>query len=352
VGGALLAAAALSPRRVVPDGRRAILIAAGCALAVFALLSAVAALFEFPGALTDRPDTEAELRALSEHTALVVADVAASLLFLTAGAAFARRAEREADEFQMWLGVGSTVAAIAYLNYALSPSAYTDVLYAGDLFRAAAVVALGTGALREYSRYQAVYAPAAVLDERRRMARDLHDGVAQELAFIASRMHRLANRRDGDDTVAEINDAVRRALEESRVAIATLNRPLEEPLQLALASTAREAAGTADARLELDLAPDVIVPDAWAQALPRIVREAVANAVEHGRPHTITVQLRDANGVRLRVTDDGAGFDPTQARSEASFGLISMKERTESLGGRFELASEPGHGTSVEVLLP
>jgi signal transduction histidine kinase len=316
---------------------------------VFALLSAIAALFEFPGALTDRPDTEAELRVLSEHSALVIADVAASLLFLTAGAAFARRAEREADEFQMWLGVGATVAAVGYLNYALSPSAYTDVLYAGDLFRAAAVIALGAGALREYSRYQAVYAPAAVLDERRRMARDLHDGVAQELAFIASRTHRLANRREDEDTVAEIDDAVRRALEESRVAIATLNRPLEEPLQLALAGTAKEAVGTAGARLELDLAPDVIVPDAWARALPRIVRAAVTNAVEHGRAQTITVQLRDANGIRLGISDDGAGFDPTQARSEA---MITMKELTESLGGQFKLSSEPEQGTSVEVLLP
>jgi signal transduction histidine kinase len=352
IGAAFLAAAALSPRRVVPDSRKAILIAVGSALAVFALLSAIAAVFEFPGALTARPRTEAELRGLSEHSALVVADVAASLLFSTAGAAFARRAEREADEFQMWLGIGAMIAAVGYLNYALSPSAYTDVLYAGDIFRAAAVVALGIGALREYSRYQAVYAPAAVLDERRRMARDLHDGVAQELAFIASRLHRLANRRDEEDTIREVSHAVRRALEESRVAIATLNRPLEEPLQLALANTAKEVVGSTRARLELDLEPDVVVPDAWAQALPRILRDAVANAVQHGRPQTITVHLRDADGIRLRISDDGAGFDPGQPRSESSFGLISMRERTESLGGQFKLSSQPGRGTSVEILLP
>jgi signal transduction histidine kinase len=352
VGAALLAAAALSPRRVVPDTRKAIVIAAGCALAAFVLLSAIAGIFQFPGALTDRPDTEAELRVLSEHSALVVADIAATILFLTAGAAFARRAEREEDELQMWLGIGATIAAIGYLNYALSPSSYTDVLYAGDLFRAAAVVAWGIGAIREYSRYQAVYAPAAVLDERRRMARDLHDGVAQELAFIASRMHRLASQRDDKETIAEVKEAVRRALEESRVAISTLNRPLEEPLQLALANTAKEVVGPAGARLELDLEPDVVVPDAWAQALPRIAREAVANAVQHGRPRTVTVHLRDANGIRLRVTDDGNGFDPSEPRIASSSGLIGMRERTESLGGEFKLSSEPGRGTSVEILLP
>jgi signal transduction histidine kinase len=353
VGAALLAAAALSPRKVVPDGHKAILIAAGWALAVFALLSAIAAIFHFPGALTDRPESQAELQVLGDHSALVVADVAATGLFLIAGAAFARRAEREADEFQMWLGIGAMIAATGYLNYALSPSAYTDVLYAGDLFRAAAVVALGVGAIREYNRYQAVYAPAAVLDERRRMARDLHDGVAQELAFIASRMPRLANRQDNSDTIAEIEGAVRRALEESRVAIATLNRPLEEPLHVALADTAKEAAAAATgARLELDLEPDVVVPDAWAQALPRIVRDAVANAVQHGHPRTVTVHLRDANGIRLRVSDDGGGFDPSQPPSESSFGLLTMKELTESLGGEFRLSSQPGRGTSIEILLP
>jgi signal transduction histidine kinase len=351
VAAALLTAAALSPRRVVRRGRMAIVIAVGCALAAFALLSAVAAVFTLPGVLTERPDS-AELQGLGAHSALVVADIAAAALFLAAGAAFARRAEREADEFQMWLGIGATIAATGYLNYALSPSAYTDVLYAGDLFRAAAVVALGIGAIREYARYQAVYAPAAVLDERRRMARDLHDGVAQELAFMASRMHRLADHRDDADTISEINDALRRALDESRVAIATLNRPLEEPLHLALANTAKEVVGPTATRLELDLEPDVVVPAAWARALPRIVREAVANAVEHGRARTVTVHLHDADGIRLRVTDDGDGFDPAQPRSESCFGLVKMQEWAASLGGEFRLASQPGLGTSIEIVLP
>ena len=352
VGAALLAAAALSRGKVVRDSRRAILVAVGCSLAAFVLLSAMAGIFEFPGALTEPPETEAELRLLSEHVALIVADVAAAALFVIAGAAFARRAKREADEFQMWLGIGATIAAIGYLNYALSPSAYTDVFYSGDLFRAAAVIALGIGTMREYSRYQAVYAPAAVLHERREMARDLHEGVAQELAFIAARMGQLAKQEADDETIVHVNHAVRRALHESRIAISTLSRPLEEPLHVALANTAKDVLGSTGVRLELDLDPDVVVPAAWAHALPKITREAVANAIEHGRPRTVSVQLRDADGIWLRVTDDGDGFDPSQPRSESGYGLISMKGRTESLGGEFKLESAPGHGTSVEVRLP
>jgi signal transduction histidine kinase len=352
VGAALLAAAALAPRRTVRNPRKAIGIAVAGSLAAFVLLSGIAWLLDLPGALTDRPATMAELELLSEHSALVVADLAATAFFLVAGAFFARRAEREADEFQMWLGIGATIAAIGYLNYALYPSSYTDFLYVGDLFRAAAVIAFGIGTMREFSRYQAVYAPAAVLDERRRMARDLHDGVAQELAFIASRMHRLARQAEDKETVAEVDQAVRRALTESRAAISTLGRPLEEPLHVALANTAKEVVGLEGARLELDLQPDVVVPDAWAQALPRILREAVSNAMQHGHPTTVTVHLRDADGVWLRVTDDGSGFDPSDPRFRSSFGLIAMRERTESLGGQFKLSSEPGRGTSVEVLLP
>jgi signal transduction histidine kinase len=221
LGAALLAVAALVPRKVVRDRRRAILVTAVCSLAAFVLLSAITAILQFPGALTDRPDTTAELRLMGQHPALVIADVAAAALFLAAGGFFARRAERESDEFYLWLGMGATLAAIAYLNYALFPSSYTDFLYAGDLFRIAAVVALGIGTIREFSRYQAVYAPATVLDQRRRVARDVQDTVAQELAFVAARLHRLTNHDKDQETIAQITVAVRRALDTSRRAIST-----------------------------------------------------------------------------------------------------------------------------------
>ena len=352
VAAALLAAASLAPRKVVRHRRRAILVTVACSLSAFALLSVIAGIFDFPGALTERPDTEAELRSLSEHSALVVSDVAAAVLFLVAGAAFARRAEREADEFQMWLGIGATIAGIGFLNYALSPSSYSDFLYAGDLFRVAAAVAWGAGTIREIARYQAVYAPAAVLEERRRVARDLHDGVAQELAFIASHMQDLPSEGEDAHEVDQIRQAVRRALEESRAAISTLNRPLEEPLHLVLASTAEEVAAGTGARLELDLQEDVVLPPAWEHALPRLLREAVANAVHHGHARVVRVELRDADGIWLRVTDDGEGFDSSRPPSDSSFGLISMREQTESLGGEFGLTSAPGRGTAVEIVLP
>jgi signal transduction histidine kinase len=352
LGAGLLAASALAPERVVRDRRRAIALTTGGCVAALGVLIVIADVFELPAAFTERPETRTELQYLSQNTSLLVADVGATVLFLLAGAAFGRRAERERDELQLWLGMGSTIAGIAYLNYVLFPSAYTDFLYVGDIFRVAAVVVWGIGTIRVISEYQEAYAGAAVLEERRRVARDIHDGVAQELSFIASQMRGLSISDPDRETAAEIMESVQRALDESRGAISALGRPVSEPLHIALARTAEEVAGRLGARLELDIDEHVTVPPAWEEALPRILREAVANAVRHGRAQTVTVHLRDADGIWLRVTDDGTGFDVTDVRTDTSFGLIGMKERAESLGGDFKLSSEPGRGTSVEVLLP
>jgi signal transduction histidine kinase len=351
LGAALLAASALSPEQILRDRRRAVALTAGGGLAALGTLLVLAELFELPAAFTDQPETVAELQFLKQNAALLVADVGATVLFVVAGVAFARRAERERDELQLWLGVGSIIAGIAYLNYSLFPSAYTDFLYVGDVFRVSAVVAWGIGTVRVISTSQAAEARAAALEERRRVARDIHDGVAQELAFIASHMHGLAQRVD-DAATDQIMESVQRALDETRGAISALGRPVMEPLHVALARTAEEVAGRLGARIELDIDKHVTVPAEWEDALPRILRESVANAVRHGGARTITVHLRDADGIWLRISDDGDGFDPAEPRSDASFGLIGMRERTESLGGEFKLSSAPGAGTTVEVLLP
>jgi signal transduction histidine kinase len=355
LGAALLAAAALSPERLVPDRRRGVLLVTGAALAGLAALMAIAGIYDLPAAFTDPPETRTELQYLSQHPALLVADIGATALFLIAGAAFGRRAERERDEFQLWLGVGAAILGVAYLNYSLFPSAYTDFLYSGDLFRIAAVVAWGIGTIRQISAYQAGYADAAVHEERRRVARDLHDGVAQELAFISTQMHWLTKRtKDPEDreSTTQIMEAVQRALDESRGAISALSRPVQEPLCDMLAHTAEEVAGRLDVRLRLDLDDGVAVPPAWEVALPRILREAIANAVRHGKARTVEVHLTNGAGIGLRVTDDGEGFDVSAPRADASFGLTSMRERAETLGGEFKLSSQPGRGTSIEVRIP
>jgi signal transduction histidine kinase len=353
VGALLLAVSPLVPKGVVRDRRTAVALTAGGCLAALGMLMVIAELFDLPAAFAEPPpDTSAELRFFSQDPALLVADGAATVLFLTAGVFFARRAEQEHDELQLWLGVGCVTASMAYLNYCLFPSSYTDFLYAGDLFRIAAVVAWGIGTIRVISTYQTAYAHTAVLEERRRVARDLHDGVAQELAFISSQMHWLGSRGSDKKATEQIMEAVQRALDESRSAISALSRPVQEPLHLSLAHTAEEVASRVGARLELDLDEHIVVSPAWEEALPRILREAVGNAVRHGRARTVTLQLHNGDGVWLRIADDGQGFDTSLPRSDGSFGLISMRERTEALGGTFDLTSTPGQGTAVAIHIP
>lgn len=352
VAAALLAAAVLLPQRTIDDRRKALWITAVGCLSILAALTAISGIFDFPGAFTDEPESAADIRLLSQSAFLLGADIGAFILFMVAGVAFARRATVDRDELKLWLAVGAIIASIGYLNYALFPSSYTDFVYAGDLFRVAAVVAWAIGLVRATSSYQSAYAETAVLEERRRVARDLHDGVAQELSFISSQMHWLRREPDDHEASSQIMESVERALDESRGAISALSRPLNEPLHTTLEHSAKEIATRFGARLELDLDRRVIVPPAWEGALPRILREAVANAVRHGRARNVAVHLRNGDRNSLTIDDNGEGFDPSKPQSANSYGLISMRERTEALGGEFTISSQPGRGTTVEIVLP
>jgi signal transduction histidine kinase len=353
VGSMLLAVAAILPDQSVRRRTRGLLIALGASVAVLGMIIISTALLgdRLPGAFADVPETGDELQLLSEHTALIIAEALTAACFAIAAVGFARLAEEEDDEFLEWLSIGSVIASVAFVNYALFPSQFTELVFSGDFFFFAAVTTLLVGAVREISREEAARIRTAVLEERRRVARDLHDGVAQELAFIASQMRWFLRRPTDTEPLEQVMDAVERALDESRGAIAALSRPIDEPLDLALGHAATDIANRVGARLHLDLAENVQVSSDWRDALLRISREAVANAVRHGRARTISLQLRDGNPVWLRVTDDGDGFDVSAPRSSQSFGLTSMRERAESLGGSFEISSTPGAGTTIEVVV-
>jgi signal transduction histidine kinase len=354
LGAGLLAVAAVLPDKLVARARPALLMIFAVGLGVVVANVTVAALLRdvLPLAFASPPATGEDLRLLSEHWTLIVAEATTAACYGLAAVAFARLAESHADEFLAWLAIGSALAAVAFINYALFPSQFTELIFSGDVFFLAAVTALAFGAVREISREEAVQIRSAVLEERRRVARDLHDGVAQELAFISSQAQWFKRHPDERQALLHIMDAVERALDESRGAIAALSRPMDEPLEVALGNAARDVADRVGARLRLDLERGIEVPPEWREALLRIAREAVANAVRHGHARSVTLELGNGEVVRLRVSDNGGGFDPSAPRSSESFGLTSMRERTESLGGHFAIVSAPGAGTRIEVTLP
>jgi signal transduction histidine kinase len=286
----------------------------------------------------------------------VALQVLISALFLAGGFAFARRAQQRNDAFMSWVAVGLALAAFARVNYFIFPSLYSDWVYTGDVLRLSFYLLLFIGAAREIRSYQSRAADAAVFEERRRIARDLHDGLAQELAYITAQTRRLAEitAELGEDRlhVDHLARAAERALDESRRAIAALSQPVVEPLAVALAHEALEVAARVDAQVEFDLAPDIEVDAAAREMLLRIVREAVGNAARHGGAGKILVQLSNGSGLHLRIIDDGVGFDAADLEEKGRFGLTSMNDRTRAIGGEFHLTTRPGGGTEIEVVLP
>lgn len=300
------------------------------------------------------------LPTLVAHPVVTGGQAAAFGLYAAAAVGFWRRA-RSGDELSAWLSTAAILGAFARVHFMFFPSLYADVVYSGDVLRVGfyAVVLAGVG--REVAKYWRELADAAVLEERRRMARELHDGLAQELAFVASEAEVLTRQNGAEDRARMIRSAAVRALDESRRAIAALTRPIDEPLAVAVTQTAEEVAHRLGARVHVDADPGLEVGTLVREALLRIVREAVTNAVRHGRAPQVTVRLSITAGLppthvrssaRLEVADDGEGFAPAAVGEGQGFGLTSMRERAESLEGTFRVVSSPGAGTRVEVVVP
>lgn len=274
-------------------------------------------------------------------------------LFASAALGFGRAAELSRDPLMLWFAVGATLAAFARLNYFLFPSRYSEYFYTGDVLRLGFFAALFVGGAYEIRAAQRELERAATLGERRRLAREIHDGVAQDLAFIVQQADALSTRNGAPGALADIATAARRALDESRGAIAALVRPTDEPLEQALARVAQEAGGRWDTQVQSRAVPGLELAAPAREALLRIVGEAVTNAARHGRAEHISVELSERPELQVRITDDGAGFDPASLQQlSGRHGIVGMRERAEQIGGRLDVRSQPGEGTEVVVVLP
>lgn len=275
----------------------------------------------------------------------------AGILYALAALEFGRRRLAADDRrLHQFLAVGCLFAAAGRLTLVLAPTAViSDSTSVADVLRLLFYAVVLAGAVDEIRTY---WQRVAVLEERRRLARDLHDGVAQELAFIATE---AARRQPRPDQVERIRAAAQRALDESRRAISALTRPLEQPLEEAVAEAASELALRSGTALRLDLMRGITVDASAREELVRILREALTNATNHGRATNIHVELRRSHDLlSLRIVDDGIGFviDLDHPAVSGHIGLATMRERATQLGAELVLSSSPGEGTEVEVRLP
>jgi signal transduction histidine kinase len=350
VTAALLAAAALVPVRVLRrPARTARLLALGVA-GVLALATAIpAALHPVPAAATAGGTT---YDLLGGSAAAIAIKCVSAALVLLAAAGFTVRGRHRQDWFSTFLAWGTVLLAFGWVNYLLVPTLSVDWFYAGDALGLVAFALYAAGAAAEIRAYQEARTRLAALEERSRVARELHDGVAQELVHVLALARRLERRAPGEDA-GRLVRAAERALDESRTAISALRAPVEEPLSAAL----RRVAGELGRRLELEVhvraERDVDVAPPVREALVRIAGEALANAARHGGARHARIELRDGSRPRLTVRDDGRGFDPDPARVPGgAYGLQAMRERAAAFGGRLAIRSAPGAGTEIEVTLP
>lgn len=237
-------------------------------------------------------------------------------------------------------------------------------------------LAVGIDNARLYERGQRL----AVLEERQRIARDLHDSVTQQIFAMKLIAETLASasRRDPDEAVRRserLTELTRTALAEMRALVAEL-RPDDDlagaPAASGIAMLRQKGLVAAIRRHADEVAADAIEvgidaetyngqPRASEEALYRIAQEALSNAVKHAGASRITIRLSaDSSAVRLSVRDDGAGFDPhvierrddSDDSREGGYGLTTMRERAHALGGVLDIRSSPGRGTVVEAAIP
>jgi signal transduction histidine kinase len=282
--------------------------------------------------------------------AVLVLQIVGAALFAAGAIGFSGRAERTGDRLVGWLAIGAVFAVTAHVNYFLYPSIFTDYVYVGDFFRLLFFLAVLVAVATEIQIYWRSVADVAALDERQRIARDLHDGLAQELASVRRNLYWLDDR---DGVVQRARASAERALVESRRAIAALAQPDAPSLDVALQTLARELGQREGTRVLLTLGGDVgLVRPPVRDALMKIASEAITNAARHGRADVVHVEASGGRHARLRIRDDGSGFDVGAGEAEPDgYGLRAMSERAAAIGGRLRVVSAPGEGTLVEVEL-
>ncbi len=201
----------------------------------------------------------------------------------------------------------------------------------------------------------------AVLEERNRVAREMHDTVIQGCASVSALLEAVASMPPHAECRTELLDCartqVRATVDEARRAIWNLRQsgtPAEiGPLLKQMVEQVSHAARVA-VRCE-SFGKPVHLDPAVEHDILMMAREGVHNAVRHAHPNAVKVRLDfEERAIRMRIEDDGCGFDPdtTLASPGEHFGLVGMRERTERLGGRFQVRSAPGEGTELSVEVP
>ncbi len=353
---ALFTAVALTPSSIlIGGGRRPVAISVTCSVACVGLV-------EIAGLLLS-----AHLLIASNHPATGLGSalhdplnftllLSAAGLFAYAGTEFARQEKLNSGSanggstLTLLAGAATLLAGSRLYSLAL-PVVTPGTITGRDGLRLIAFAFVLAATLRQDRALRSTAIRAAATAERRRVAEDLHDGLAQDLAFIASFGGRIAGELGDEHPVAI---AARRALAVSRGAISELSELNAASSREAFESIAHESRERFKIAIAVDAQPDAELAPGARKHVARIVREAIANAARHGGAETVAVTLRrTASGVALRICDDGCGIpDAAVEGLTGGLGLRSMHDRAAALGGDLTVRQRKAGGTELRLLLP
>jgi PAS domain S-box-containing protein len=200
---------------------------------------------------------------------------------------------------------------------------------------------------------------STVLEERARMARDVHDTLAQGFTGIILNLEAAEEAcadlpKEARDRIARARDVARSSLEEARRSVLALSSPLpvNDDLTGAIRALVDHCRLSTKTQVEFSTQGTAVrLARPVAEDLLRVVQQAVDNALTHARASSVHIELAfNEKEVRLQIKDDGKGFDVRKVRR--GVGLIGMRERAKEIGGKFTLKSKPGRGTRVELTVP
>jgi signal transduction histidine kinase len=279
---------------------------------------------------------------------LIVALAVQALLSLGALIGFGLRYRNGGDDLDRWLASAATLSLFSSLYLVFQPLTPTTTVSLGDFLQIVAYGVLLVGVWRAIS---AAAFGRAVAEERARVAREIHDGLAQYLFALATHASLLDSGDVRPEAVKRIKELAVSAQQEARFAVFALSSAGgSAPFDSALRRYVEFL--TADGALEVDLELDArvtLAPDEQIEVF-RIVQEGLANVRKHANARRAEVRIAlDGDTRVVSVSDDGAGFSPE--RDGAGQGLKNIRARAESIEGGVTLRTRPGGGTALEVLL-
>jgi signal transduction histidine kinase len=272
-----------------------------------------------------------------------------AFIALVAVVGWGERFRKRDDDLARWLALGFTLMLFAALHLVFQPLLASTYVSQGDFLRMLAYALMLIGAWRairfaEFGR--------AVAEERARVAREIHDGLAQYLFAVSTHASMLEAGAPVEEVAPRLKEAALLAQQEARFAILALSSAGgTSPFDAALRRYVDFL--TADGMLQVELEIDTsirLAPDEQIEVF-RIVQEGLANVRRHANATQaeVTIGERPFGERYVTITDDGTGFDGDE--TPGGQGLKNMRARAESIEGGFSLRSTPGRGTALEVVL-